>query len=164
MKLRSALWLKKSAFLAVILVFPVAFGFPQSIRPQSERPGSNATGSAQSTFLSQYCFGCHNERTKTAGLMLDKMDVAHVGENAEVWEKVVRKLRAGLMPPAGARRPDRPTSETFTVWLENELDRSVSSQTRICVAGHSPPEPVRICQRRARSSRARCGRECVVAS
>jgi hypothetical protein len=122
MKMRPAPLSKKSVLLAVILVFPVAFGYAQSVRPQSERLGSNAA--TPGTFLTQYCFGCHNERTKTAGLMLDKLDVAHVGEAAEVWEKVVRKLRAGLMPPAGARRPDRPAAETFTTWLESELDRS----------------------------------------
>ena len=44
---------------------------------------------------------CHNDRAKTAGLMLDKMDLDHVGEGAETWEKVVRKLRGGMMPPHG---------------------------------------------------------------
>jgi len=56
--------------------------------------------------------------------MLDKMDVAQAGEHADVWEKVVRKLRGGMMPPTGARRPDRAAALAFTVWLENELDRS----------------------------------------
>jgi Protein of unknown function (DUF1592)/Protein of unknown function (DUF1588)/Protein of unknown function (DUF1585)/Protein of unknown function (DUF1587)/Protein of unknown function (DUF1595) len=56
--------------------------------------------------------------------MLDKADVTHVAENAELWEKVVRKLRAGMMPPSGARRPDRTASDTFASWLETELDRS----------------------------------------
>ena len=63
-------------------------------------------------FLNQYCVNCHNEKTKTAGLMLDKLDVDHPGVNAETWEKVVRKLRAGMMPPSGARHPrctDTPT-------------------------------------------------------
>ena len=59
--------------------------------------------------------------------MLDTMDITHVGENAETWEKVVRKLRAGMMPPAGARHPEKPAAETFTTWLENELDRSAAA-------------------------------------
>src|SRR5262245_38320130 len=58
------------------------------------------------TFLNQYCITCHNEKSKIAGLMLDKMDSDHLGEQAETWEKVVRKLRTGMMPPSGARRPE----------------------------------------------------------
>ena len=55
--------------------------------------------------LDRYCVACHNERIKTAGLMLDKVDVAQVSANAETLEKVVRKLRTGQMPPAGSRVP-----------------------------------------------------------
>jgi hypothetical protein len=75
-------------------------------------------------FLDQYCVGCHNARTQTADLMLDGMDLGRIEEKAEVWEKVVRKLRAGMMPPYGARRPDAGTIEKFTASLEGELDRS----------------------------------------
>ena len=48
-------------------------------------------------FLNQYCVTCHNEKAKVAGLMLDKLDIEHAGQNAETWEKVVRKLRTGMM-------------------------------------------------------------------
>ena len=57
--------------------------------------------------LNQYCVTCHNERTKTAGLLLDKVDLAKVPDSTETWEKVVRKLRSGMMPPAGLPRPDK---------------------------------------------------------
>ncbi|PYS32770.1 MAG: hypothetical protein DMG14_33605, partial [Acidobacteria bacterium] len=60
--------------------------------------------------------------------MLDKMDVTHVSENPEVWEKVVRKLRAGMMPPSGMRRPDRTATESFVGLLETELDRSATAK------------------------------------
>src|SRR5580704_16649027 len=60
---------------------------------------------AQRAVIDQYCVTCHNQKLKTAGLQLDKMDLAHVGEQAEAWEKVVRKLRAGMMPPSGLPRP-----------------------------------------------------------
>ena len=69
-------------------------------------------------FLDQYCVGCHNEKLKTAGLMLDRMDPAQVSSQPEQWEKVVRKLRAGMMPPGGATRPDRPAMDAFTAKLE----------------------------------------------
>ena len=61
---------------------------------------------SQRAVLDQYCVTCHNQKLKTAGLMLDKLDLAQVGEHAEQWEKVVRKLRAGMMPPAGLPRPE----------------------------------------------------------
>src|SRR5437867_7099272 len=76
--------------------------------------------------LDQFCVTCHNQRLKTAGLMLDRMDPAHVAQDAEAWEKVVRKLRAGMMPPQGLPRPDANTYEALTVALENELDRAAA--------------------------------------
>jgi hypothetical protein len=59
--------------------------------------------------------------------MLDKADVVNVGEGAAVWEKVVRKLRAGQMPPAGMPRPDKTTTTNFVEYLETALDRAVES-------------------------------------
>jgi hypothetical protein len=111
----------KTLLLGWIVVVSAAWGYGQAPRPQSPAPNQRA-------FLDQYCIGCHNERAKTAGLMLDKMDVTQVAQNAEVWEKVVRKLRAGMMPPAGARRPDRPALEAFATRLETELDRSANAK------------------------------------
>jgi mono/diheme cytochrome c family protein len=76
--------------------------------------------------LDRYCVTCHNRRLKTADLMLDTMDVTKVADSAEIWEKVVRKLRAGAMPPQGARRPDEATAHALTAWLESELDHSAA--------------------------------------
>ena len=58
----------------------------------------------QRALMNQYCVTCHNQKLKTGGLELDKLDLAHVASDAETWEKVVRKIRAGMMPPAGAAR------------------------------------------------------------
>jgi hypothetical protein len=66
---------------------------------------------------------CHNERLHTAGLALDKMDVENVAASAEVWEKVLRKVATGVMPPAGMPRPDQDTVRNLAVWLETALDR-----------------------------------------
>ncbi len=74
--------------------------------------------------LRQYCIACHNQRAKVGGLALDTLDMAHVGENADVWEQVVRKLRTGAMPPAGRPRPDTAVSAEVVTWLETELDRA----------------------------------------
>src|SRR5881396_595435 len=98
-------------------------------RPQD--PALNATKSpaaadvtTQRALLDQYCVVCHNTKLKTANLLLDQLDLAHLGDHAEIGEKVVRKLRAGMMPPTGMPRPDPPTRESLIRWMENELDRS----------------------------------------
>ena len=91
-----------------------------SQEPSPAPPGT----SANSALINRYCVTCHNEKLKTAGLMLDKMDADHIGEGAPIWEKVVRKLRAGQMPPSGMPRPDKPTYDAFANYLETELDRA----------------------------------------
>ena len=93
------------------------------------QPGSGAAVAAQSPqrqLLDRYCVTCHNERLKTAGLTLDILDVDDVAARPEVWEKVVRKLRAGLMPPLGRPRPDREAYDGFAGWLETRLDHAAA--------------------------------------
>jgi uncharacterized protein DUF1592/uncharacterized protein DUF1588/uncharacterized protein DUF1585/uncharacterized protein DUF1595/uncharacterized protein DUF1587/cytochrome c len=77
--------------------------------------------------LDQYCVTCHNQQLKTAGLMLDKADIDHVGSSAELWEKVLRKLRTGEMPPPGRQRPDAATYASMTVFLEKALDEAATA-------------------------------------
>jgi cytochrome c551/c552 len=77
--------------------------------------------------LNQYCITCHNQKLKTGGLELDKLDLDRAGANAETWEKVVRKVRAGMMPPAGARRPDRKALDAFAGAVEGALDRAAAA-------------------------------------
>lgn len=76
--------------------------------------------------LDQYCVTCHNAKLKRGDLALDQLDVAHVERDPERWEKVVRKLRAGMMPQAGAPRPDAKTMEGMIEYVENELDKHVA--------------------------------------
>jgi len=76
--------------------------------------------------IDQYCIGCHNERTKTADLALDTLDVARAGEHPDVWEKVVRKLRGRMMPPLGRPRPDEKTYDAVVADLESVLDRAAA--------------------------------------
>lgn len=79
--------------------------------------------SAQET-LNRYCAGCHNERARTAGLVLN---LAKVAEDSEVGEKIVRKLRMRTMPPAGSPRPDEATYNRLTEWLETRLDQAAKA-------------------------------------
>ena len=74
--------------------------------------------------VDQYCVTCHNQRTRTAGLTLDTMDVDHVDRDAATWEKVVRKIRTGMMPPSGARRPERVVLDRLASELETRLDQA----------------------------------------
>ena len=78
-------------------------------------------------FVDTYCVTCHNQRLKTAGLAIDTLDVTNVAADSPAWEKVVVKLRAGLMPPAGMPRPQPAAIETFTSALETALDRAADA-------------------------------------
>ena len=83
-----------------------------------------ATPSPIKSVVDTYCVSCHNDKLRTSGLSLEGVDTTRPAANAEVWERVVTKLRAGAMPPAGRPRPDAKTYQTTTSWLENELDRA----------------------------------------
>ena len=101
---------------------------------RQSKPASNPTVQSQAkpqapdvatqrALIDQYCVTCHNAKLKTANLLLDQLDLAHLSANAEVGEKVVRKLRAGMMPPINMKRPDPATMESLIKWMETELDR-----------------------------------------
>ena len=80
---------------------------PQAARsPQAGAVPAATPASRHQAEVAKYCVTCHNDRLKTAGVSFEKIDLAHVGDQAEIWEKVVRKLRVGMMPPQGAPRPD----------------------------------------------------------
>jgi mono/diheme cytochrome c family protein len=101
-----------------------------AVPPQTRTVAAAAPGQATPyrALLDQYCVTCHNERAKTAGLMLDKMDVDHPGDGAETWEKVVRKLRGGMMPPQGRPRPSNDDAFKLISYLETSLDRAEASK------------------------------------
>src|SRR3954470_24837095 len=94
----------KSGLLLVVVASVsgmLCFG-RQGTRPVGPAtPMTAATMAAQRAVLDQYCVTCHNDKTRRANLSLEKLDLSQVGDHAELWEKVVRKLRAGVMPPPG---------------------------------------------------------------
>ncbi|MBI4481071.1 MAG: DUF1552 domain-containing protein [Acidobacteria bacterium] len=96
----------------------------QSQPPSNPEPSS---GTVPGAVISQYCITCHNERLKTAGLMLDRLEAGNVAGSPAQWEKVVRKLRSGAMPPAGLPRPDKATYNSLAAYLEGELDRAAAA-------------------------------------
>ena len=102
--------------------FVIACMAPFSALAQSPGPASESAATERAV-VNKYCVGCHNAKLKTANLLLDQLDLAHLGDHAEIGEKVVRKLRAGMMPPTGMPRPDPATRDALITWMENELDR-----------------------------------------
>jgi cytochrome c551/c552 len=83
---------------------------------------------AQTALIDQYCVTCHSEKLKTGGLSLQGANLADVPKGAETWEKVIRKLRVGAMPPQGMPRPDKATLDGFISFLETALDRGYTAK------------------------------------
>ena len=113
--------------VAIVPGVPVRGAAPQALSavpPQTPVGSATAAAEVPSAVLQQYCFTCHNQRAKVGGLALDALDLAHVGESAEVWEQVARKLRTGAMPPAGRPQPDQAVARGVVTWLETQLDRA----------------------------------------
>ena len=77
--------------------------------------------------LERYCVTCHNDQLRTAGFSLESLDLGNISADTEAWEKVVLKLRAGMMPPAGRPRPDRETYDRLASFLETDLDRAAAA-------------------------------------
>ena len=114
-----------------------------SLLPAAESENQSVSGSNRA-LLDQYCVICHNQavvnsvaqpneglqtiQLRDVGLTLDVEDVSNLAENPEVWEKVIKKLRVGVMPPPNYPRPDKESYDGFRTFLENELDRVASRQ------------------------------------
>src|SRR5579862_5914306 len=109
---------------------------------ESQAPSRTATGqpeptvAAERALLDQYCVTCHNEKLKTAGLALDTVSLEHLGESAEVWEKVAHMLRTGAMPPTGRKRPEPEAARSFAASLERGLDEAAAASPNF---GRVPP-------------------------
>ena len=90
--------------------------------------GPAAPPTPAAALVTTYCAGCHNDRAKVGGFSLASADAVDVARSAEVWEKVVVKLRSRSMPPAGMRRPDNATYDSVSTWLEQALDRAAAAR------------------------------------
>jgi hypothetical protein len=114
-------WLS-SATLALTCALAATLNGAQN--PATPRPVRAATTAIPDpAFLKQYCLGCHNDRAKVGNLSLQPLDPTKVEGHVEVWEKVVRKLRTGMMPPETAPKPAAAARETFASAIEARLDR-----------------------------------------
>ena len=87
-----------------------------------------STPSPQHQFADKYCASCHNERLKSGGLSLAQADASKPAAQPELWEKVVRRLRTGVMPPPGATQPAEAERLSILTWLETSLDRAAAAK------------------------------------
>lgn len=96
---------------------------PQAAAPAIRPAVKTSSAADQRALVDQYCVTCHSDKLKKANLSLENLDIAAAADHPEVWEKVIRKLRAGMMPPAGVRRPPPEQYVGLRDWLESEIDR-----------------------------------------
>ncbi len=93
---------------------------------QGQTPGASLSPVARQALATRYCSGCHNDKLKTGGMTLTAIDFAHVERNPDLAEKIIRKVRAGMMPPAGLPRPDAPALKAFAASIENSIDQAAA--------------------------------------
>ena len=120
-------WIDQGA-KADVTAAELATTAPRAPRNYPPSVSTITSASMEASYFEAYCVVCHNGPSAPMGMRIDALDTAHVEKNAEKWEKVVRKIRAGMMPPSGEKRPDARTYEAMETWLENELDKHKTVQ------------------------------------
>jgi hypothetical protein len=108
-------------------VVTIAAGLPLYSAPQAASLLSSTTSKA---ILDQYCVRCHNDKLRTGSLTLENQDLNRIPEHGEKWEKVILKLRLGMMPPQGLPRPDETSVRGVVQFLESTLDRAAVANPR----------------------------------
>jgi mono/diheme cytochrome c family protein len=99
---------------------------PLAVSHKAVQPATPSTAAPSSDIVQKYCVGCHSEKGKAGGLSLVGFDPAHAEQQAETAERMIRKLRAGMMPPPGARRPEADALATFATSLETRIDAAAA--------------------------------------
>ncbi len=110
--------------LVAMSILPLGLGFAQTAAHPSD---NTAAAGTHREMLDEYCVVCHNEKAKTGGLSLEKINVSAPSQASATWEKVVRKVRSGSMPPVGMPRPEKTVMDGFVSFLESALDRAAAA-------------------------------------
>lgn len=118
--------MKAHLIFFVFIIFVIVVAGQGSAQTGSLQNSAPMPPDAQRALVSQYCAGCHNDKLKSGGFAWSTVDLAHPDQSAESVEKVIRKLRAGLMPPPGRPRPDSATVRSFASSLESNIDKAVA--------------------------------------
>jgi hypothetical protein len=119
-----------TAFFCIALIFGASRDLRTQRAPQPGHDALQPTSATSAAALNKYCATCHNEKVRAGGLALDKLNLDDPGMDAAAWEKVVRKLRTGAMPPAGRPRPDAATYDAVASHLEAKLEAAASSHPK----------------------------------
>src|SRR5688572_1135946 len=101
------------------LLLLISASVPLQTTAQNSVAGGAVGPDQHRAMLSSYCFACHNTRVKSGGVALDGLDLNTPAQNAQVWEKALRKLRGRSMPPPGNRQPPQKDIDSFVAWMEN---------------------------------------------
>ena len=124
-------WLAGATLLLTCVLVATLNGAQTAPAPGRVRPATTPATtpvampvSGAAAFLKQYCVGCHSDRARMGNLSLESLDPATVDGHVEVWEKVVRKVRTGMMPPDTAPKPAAAARASFAAALEAQLDRA----------------------------------------
>jgi len=111
-----------------------------SLQTRAQTPASAQSAAPASdphrAMLSTYCFSCHNDRAKLGGLSLENLNLQTPAENAQIWEKALRKLRGRLMPPPGNPQPPQKEIDSFASWMESSLDANTKGPRAAFVPIH----------------------------
>jgi mono/diheme cytochrome c family protein len=116
-----------AALLIVAVAGPKGPALPVVELSAQSRAAASAKAPAGQAVIDRYCVSCHSPRMKAGGLVLDTLPVANAVREPQTWEKVIRKVRTGMMPPAGAPRPDRATLDGLAATVETALDRAAAA-------------------------------------
>ena len=108
-------------------VYACALAAVAAVAAIGQTSGAFSTPTAQRAFLNQYCGYCHSDQLKTGGMSLTALDLDHIDHTAELAEKVIRKVRVGMMPPPGMPRPDAATIKAFASSLETAIDAAAAA-------------------------------------
>jgi hypothetical protein len=135
MKLRTAF---VCAALALLTLGTIASGQSNATRSKSPAKTTGAKTTilaAENATVKKYCAGCHNDTAKSGGLSLVSLDLAKIASQPELGEKLVTKLRAGMMPPVGMPRPDAKTYASLSGAIERQLDRAAATRPNLTAPG-----------------------------
>jgi mono/diheme cytochrome c family protein len=108
---------------SLILVTAAAFAISLTGVRAAQTPVAGP-GAAQAALVGTYCVSCHSDKARTGGLSLEHADYSDMAKSAETWEKVIRKLRVGMMPPPGMPRPDKAALDGLATFLETSIDKA----------------------------------------
>jgi hypothetical protein len=116
-----------AVFVACTLVALPQQAAPQQAAPQQAGRDTPAVANPNKALIGRYCVTCHNQKLRTAKLALDVLDLEHPEKNPLTWERAIRKLRGGMMPPPGAPRPPLAAVSSLASYLEESLDKAAAA-------------------------------------